>query len=161
MPTRNPAWPMIPSGGGLLAPPPPSPPGAAAAVAASSSRRRPSSPPSPPSPCPPSLPSLPSPLRWRRALRSTVDAAHWRESACGRGTRAMGVAVFCAYRRSRRRGPSKLNQTRPGVNREPAAVAGGGCLGLAPLRLPPRRCVGTPLPALDRASSCGSRARPR
>ena len=33
MPARDPAWPMIPSGGGLPAPPPPSPPAAAAAVA--------------------------------------------------------------------------------------------------------------------------------
>ena len=45
MPTRDPAWPMIPSGGGLPTPPPPSPPAAAAAVAASSSRHRPPWPP--------------------------------------------------------------------------------------------------------------------
>ena len=44
MPTRDPAWPMIPSGGGLPTPPPPSPP--ATAVARSSARR----PPLPPSP---------------------------------------------------------------------------------------------------------------
>ena len=43
-PTRDPAWPTIPSGGGLPTPPPPSPP--AAAVARSSARR----PPLPPSP---------------------------------------------------------------------------------------------------------------
>ena len=33
-------------------------------------------------------------------------------------------------------GRDDTNRTRPGVNREPAAEAGGGCLGLAPL--PPR-----------------------
>ena len=38
-PTRDPAWPTIPSGGGLPAPLPPSPPAAAAAITASHHRR--------------------------------------------------------------------------------------------------------------------------
>ena len=71
------------------------------------------------------------------ALRTGLRGACGSGSACGRGMRscARGDGAHTVIFTAPRCDPSRV-KTRPGVNREPAAEAGGGCLGLAPL--PPR-----------------------